>query len=211
MRDVSESSKPKVYQGVLEEIRVYIQDHHLYPGDKLPSERELAEKLQAGRSSIREALRALELLGLIETRRGEGTFLRSYQSLQSVELLSSFILLEDRTREELVEAKRIIEKESIKLAIPGSDSNVRRELKMCLDSDEAPEEKHMLFFATLLKRSNNQLLWKIWTLMEEFSRSIRNVHYEPSFYDQLLEIIANQDVDAIDDLYKQQDHHMRDG
>ncbi|MDY0405348.1 GntR family transcriptional regulator [Virgibacillus sp. 179-BFC.A HS] len=90
--------KQKVYQAVLKEIRTYIEEHHLQPGDKLPSERELAEKLDAGRSSIREALRAMELLGLIETRRGEGTFLTTYQPYQSVELLSSFILKNEASR-----------------------------------------------------------------------------------------------------------------
>jgi len=57
------TTKPKVYQGVLQQIRLYIEKNRLGPGDKLPSERELSEKLQAGRSSVREALRALELLG----------------------------------------------------------------------------------------------------------------------------------------------------
>lgn len=207
---MSKSSKPKVYQGVLEEIRTYIQENHLYPGDKLPSERELAEKLQAGRSSIREALRALELLGLIETRHGEGTFLRSYRSLQSVELLSSFILLEDRTRKELIETKRIIEKEAIKLAMPKTDSLLLKEIETFLKDDHSAEEKHLYFFTTLLSQSDNQLLLKIWTLMEEFSLSIRNVHYEPSFYFQLLEIIAMEDYDALESLYEQQGHQMRD-
>ena len=44
----------------------------------LPSERELSSRLNVGRSSVREALRALELVGLIETRRGEGTFIRNF-------------------------------------------------------------------------------------------------------------------------------------
>ena len=46
--------------------------------DRLPSERELSSRLNVGRSSVREALRALELVGLIETRRGEGTFIRNF-------------------------------------------------------------------------------------------------------------------------------------
>ena len=45
----------------------------LKPGDKLPSERELAEMLQVSRSSIRDAIRSLELLGLVEPRQGAGT------------------------------------------------------------------------------------------------------------------------------------------
>lgn len=204
--DVAKPTKPKVYQDVLEELRRYIREHHLYPGDKLPSERELAEKLQAGRSSIREALRALELLGLIETRHGEGTFLRTYRSLQSVELLSSFILLQDRTKEELFEAKRIIEKESIKLAMPQLGDSAQSELVAIVKGQDEPEAKHKKFFTFLLERSDNQLLLKIWTLMEEFSRTINKACEEPSFYEAILEIISTDDYDSVDDLYKQQDH-----
>lgn len=78
--------KQKVYQGVLQEIRNFIAKNNLKTGDKLPSERELSDKLQAGRSSIREALRAMELLGLIETRHGEGTYLSMYRPYQTMEL-----------------------------------------------------------------------------------------------------------------------------
>jgi len=62
---VSMSPKQKVYQDVLLEIRKFIESNQLESGDKLPSERELSERLGRGRSSVREALRAMELLGLI--------------------------------------------------------------------------------------------------------------------------------------------------
>lgn len=113
---VSMSPKQKVYQGVLQEIRKYIDSNDLEPGDKLPSERELADKLLAGRSSIREALRAMELLGLIETRRGEGTYLSTYRPYQTVELLSSFILQENNTKKNLLITKKVMEKEVAKIA-----------------------------------------------------------------------------------------------
>src|SRR5699024_12380240 len=95
------SPKQKVYQGVLQEIRRFIDNNKLQPGDRLPSERELSDKLQAGRSSVREALRAVELLGLIETRHGEGTVLSEYRSLQTDEILYSFILKKSMTENKL--------------------------------------------------------------------------------------------------------------
>lgn len=106
---MTKDTKSKVYQEVLEEIRNYIVDHQLQDGDRLPSERELAEQLNAGRSSVREALRAIELLGLIETRHGEGTFLRSYQPYYSVEILSTFILQETRSQQEVLQLKLLLE------------------------------------------------------------------------------------------------------
>ncbi|HEY9577161.1 MAG TPA: GntR family transcriptional regulator, partial [Pseudobacillus sp.] len=81
----------------------------LVPGDKMPSERELSERLSAARSSVREALRALELLGLIETKRGEGTFFRDFNDHQLVQLLSTFILQREQTKKDVCLTKEIIE------------------------------------------------------------------------------------------------------
>jgi GntR family transcriptional repressor for pyruvate dehydrogenase complex len=67
--------KNKVYEEVAKQIERLIVKK-LKPGDKLPSERELAEMLQVSRSSIRDAIRGLELVGLVEPRQGAGTIVR---------------------------------------------------------------------------------------------------------------------------------------
>src|SRR6202021_2836198 len=64
--------KGKIYEEVAKQIERLILKK-LKPGDKLPSERELAEMLQVSRSSIRDAIRGLELIGLVEPRQGAGT------------------------------------------------------------------------------------------------------------------------------------------
>jgi GntR family transcriptional regulator, transcriptional repressor for pyruvate dehydrogenase complex len=64
------------YEYVLETIREMIAIKQLKPGDKLPSERELASKLEVGRASIKEAFRILEILGLIDVKHGDGSYLR---------------------------------------------------------------------------------------------------------------------------------------
>ncbi|WP_232787205.1 FadR/GntR family transcriptional regulator [Planococcus sp. MB-3u-03] len=66
-------NQPKRYLNIVSEMRDMIREQNIRPGDRIPSERELAEKLAVGRSTIRSA-RSLELLGLIETRRGKGHF-----------------------------------------------------------------------------------------------------------------------------------------
>ena len=77
----------KMFLDIVGELRSIIKEEGIETGGKLPSERELAERLQAGRSTIREALRSLELLGLIETRRGEGTFLAISGSINLLKFL----------------------------------------------------------------------------------------------------------------------------
>ena len=69
----------KVYEEVAKQIERLILKK-LKPGDKLPSERELAEMLQVSRSSIRDAIRGLELMGLVEPRQGAGTIVRERSS-----------------------------------------------------------------------------------------------------------------------------------
>jgi len=64
--------RQKVYEAVAEQIERLIL-RKLKPGDKLPSERELADMLKVSRSSIRDAIRSLELMGLVEPRQGAGT------------------------------------------------------------------------------------------------------------------------------------------
>lgn len=69
--DFERVRRNKVYEAVAKQLERFILKK-LKPGDKLPSERELAEMLQVSRSSIRDAIRGLELMGLVEPRQGAG-------------------------------------------------------------------------------------------------------------------------------------------
>ncbi|TFJ93898.1 FadR family transcriptional regulator [Lentibacillus salicampi] len=199
---MSMSPKHKVYQGVLQEIRKYIDDHELRPGDKLPSERELSEKLQAGRSSVREALRAMELLGLIETKHGEGTFLSHYQPYHSVEVLSSFILQEAKTKSDLLFAKKIIEKEAARIAYAYiRDEDIGELYGIIHDNTLNSNEKHVAFFQYLFYKTENLLLARVWQLMDEFSYTIASLSYDQSFYLKLIHLYQSNDYGKIEDLF----------
>jgi GntR family transcriptional repressor for pyruvate dehydrogenase complex len=66
------SDAPRAWQSVLEHVEAHLLDGTLAPGDRLPGERALSAELGVGRSSVREALRVLEVLGLIRTQSGSG-------------------------------------------------------------------------------------------------------------------------------------------
>src|SRR2546429_9146448 len=68
--------KIRRYEQVAEQIRRLISDGTLKPGDLLPPERDLAVKLGVGRSSVRDAVRTLEGMGILEPRQGHGTAVR---------------------------------------------------------------------------------------------------------------------------------------
>ncbi|MFS0673057.1 FadR/GntR family transcriptional regulator [Ornithinibacillus sp. 179-J 7C1 HS] len=197
------SPNNKVYHGVLEEIRKFIEANDLRPGDKLPSERELSEKLQAGRSSIREALRAMELIGVIETRRGEGTFLSKYRPYQTVQLLSSFILKET-TKEDLLSVKMLLEKETAKLAFTQINEPELIELESILNNSSLNEkEKHFAFFSYLFDINSNQLLMRIWGLIDEYSKSFTG-NYSKTFYLKLMESYKTKNYQSIEGLFHEE-------
>ncbi|HKL13514.1 MAG TPA: GntR family transcriptional regulator [Halanaerobiales bacterium] len=69
------ASKP-IYEQVIEEIKKQIARGEIKPGDKLPSQRELAKDIQVNPNTIQRAYREMEILDLVETKRGRGTFIK---------------------------------------------------------------------------------------------------------------------------------------
>lgn len=86
-------SKSKVFIETVNDLKGIIQEEGIKPGGKLPSERMLAERLGVGRSSVREALRSMELLGLIQTKHGGGTYLADYRIISSSKYLRNLFCL----------------------------------------------------------------------------------------------------------------------
>jgi GntR family transcriptional repressor for pyruvate dehydrogenase complex len=86
-----------------------IAEHQLRPGDRLPPERELAAKMQVSRPSLREALRALAMLNIVEIRQGSGTYVSSLRPGVLIEHLDFVFSTDDSTFSELLEARRMLE------------------------------------------------------------------------------------------------------
>lgn len=109
--------KPKkIYEEIVEQIKELMAEGDLKPGDKLLSERELAERLQVSRASVREALRALEMMGFVEIRTGEGTFVRESCTDAIIQPLAMFISIERGNFFEIYEVRKIFETAAARLA-----------------------------------------------------------------------------------------------
>ena len=72
--DIKPINMKRIYRSIIEQFVGFIKDGKLVPGQKLPSERTLAGMFNVSRASMREAFSAMEVIGLIEVRPGEGTF-----------------------------------------------------------------------------------------------------------------------------------------
>src|ERR1044071_8871226 len=68
--------RSRIYEHIVEQIHALIREGRWAPGDQIPPERELAERFRVSRTSVREALRALEMQGVIDSRQGGGAFVR---------------------------------------------------------------------------------------------------------------------------------------
>ena len=105
-------------------------------GDRIPPERELCLQLGVGRASLREALKALEIMGMIETRLGDGTYVRHRSDFLSRPLLWAITGSALSEIHELVEARRLIEVESAGFAAERATAENLKEIGNHLDRME---------------------------------------------------------------------------
>ncbi len=116
---LKQARKVTVVESIVEQLVKQIQDGVLKPGDKLPSERRLIEMLGVGRSSVREALQGLVMMGLVESHQGQGSFVRQNLYSHIPELTAQSDLstnLQCDMRLQLIEARRLVEIDIAELA-----------------------------------------------------------------------------------------------
>jgi GntR family transcriptional regulator, transcriptional repressor for pyruvate dehydrogenase complex len=111
----------------------YLLAGNIAPGSRLPSERQLAEDIGVGRSVVREALKPLGLLGLLEVRQGDGTYLKTVESELLPRVIEWSLLLVGRRTADLAEARLYLEVVTAALAAERRDASDLRALSGALD------------------------------------------------------------------------------
>lgn len=111
---------------VVDHIKELITTGQLREGEKLPSERELAEMMQVSRPTIREAFKILSALGYVDIRHGHGVFVANHSV--RIDNLAEFLFLQTDTIHELFEVRKMIETESIARAVQRSNSEYLQEI-----------------------------------------------------------------------------------
>jgi GntR family transcriptional regulator, transcriptional repressor for pyruvate dehydrogenase complex len=124
-----------------------IAEGTLEPGGRLPAERELAESFGVSRSSLRQALKVLEIMGVISQRVGDGTYLNKGADAILREPMEFLILLDGISAHELMEARLLVEPElAARAALRGSEEDIA-EIHKELRAMEAAKEDHAKFVA----------------------------------------------------------------
>ncbi len=142
-----------------------IKEKQLRPGDRLPPERELAAMMNVSRPSLREALRALQIMNIIDNRQGSGTFITSLEPERLVEHLDIIFTLNDSTYIELFEARKILEVGVAEMAattitdeeIEALEASMER-AQEALDDPEAFLEIDLDLHGRILDATGNKIL-----------------------------------------------------
>jgi len=108
----------KLYSLVAEQIQQLILSRDLKPGDRLPTERELGKTFKVSRTVIREATRALEARGLVESQVGSGTYIRAVKVEDVTNSIGMYLTTQGKnfTFDSLMEVRRVLEIQVVKLA-----------------------------------------------------------------------------------------------
>lgn len=185
-----EKVKPhRVYEDVLSQISKLMAEGNLSPGDRLMGEREMATALGVSRTTLREALRTLELLGLVEIKHGDGTFIIDHQINQIITPLALALSVVPNSMEELWETRICLEVECAGHAAERITDkqqeymdNILEELKANVNDPKLYGRADLRFHNIIAQVSQNSVLAR---LMQTFTRHINQIMqtaYQGRFY-----------------------------
>lgn len=179
---------------VVNQIQTLIGTSQLKPGEMLPPERELSEQFGVSRTVIREAIKALQAKGLVETRRGSGVVVTAVSPEHVHESISLFLRLDDGNLEyrHMAEIRKILEIEIAGLAARHANADDIARMEMEIHRMEAVRDKI----------SGDE------SAREEFARADVDFHIAiaaatgnpllPILFNPLVDILINQRLEAID-------------
>ncbi|HHV95863.1 MAG TPA: FadR family transcriptional regulator [Clostridiaceae bacterium] len=114
--DINPINTKKIYQYIIEKFIDMIKEGKLKTGERLPSERTLAEMFNVSRTSIREALRAMEIIGILEVRQGEGSYITDLNIAPFINTIAPLFVKNESLETDLLDFRKLLEVEAVKLA-----------------------------------------------------------------------------------------------
>lgn len=214
-------SSKSVVQIIIDRLTGAIIEGELRPGDKIPTEPELAEELRVGRNSVREAVRILVAYGVLEIRRPEGTFVCDGFSTQIINpMIYQVILQKEGSHDELIGLRKIIENGIMTLlmeqkisseaykAISKSCDKLLKELKKEPENVEEILDADIEFHKKVAEATNNSLVMVVHDVIIQLTRSSRkrtiekviekgDKKYLEFTHKNLLEKLTGDDMDAL--------------
>lgn len=218
----------KVYHQVIEHIKQLAREKKIAFGDKIPSERELMETLGFSRNSIREAVRTLEHMGLLESRHGKGNFLIDHMGESLSSVFSLLIFMKGSDYLEVNHLRRAMEVQAFDEALERLDEEARRKFAELMEPVQEDDyhlmmERDRAFHKMLFECSGNHLLEMLMQALsqvcrEEIQLILENATKEyaewwRSVHDTIYKCLINGDREAgmaaIEEHYQWVDQQLR--
>jgi len=167
--EINPINTKRIYQNIIEQFIELIRKGELKVGDRLPAERALTEMFQVSRASIREAFSAMEVIGLIEVRPGDGSFVTDLNIGPFINAISPLFVKNDIMETDLLDFRKLIELEAVRLAAEKPDktkfSKLQAPLEMMLKSIEKQDvaigvKADINFHKTIFELTENYILIK---------------------------------------------------
>lgn len=166
----------RVYMQIVDQIINLIRRGEFPDGAQLPPERELAEQLGVSRASLREALSALQILGLVETKPGQGTFICAEKIPSLLQFDASWLYEDEESPFTILQARKTVEPHIAALAATQRSEAALKRLEEILDSVEAdPSDRNIFtegdrkFHKAIAEATGNPVLlsmmWIVYELM----------------------------------------------
>lgn len=208
-----ETSK-KIYESIIDSIKSDIISGKLSSGEKLPPERDLAKQFGVSRTSIREALRTLEILGVIESIQGSGNFIAGNYTKSLTESMSMMFLLQQFDSLQVSQLREALETKAALLAVDNINvSQMKRleeivqEMAITIDENKNVALDKELHY-TIAAASQNNIIIQILNILEELigiyikDRRMeilsdeRNVSRLQKIHEEIIYSIKNKDPQA---------------
>lgn len=164
-RSVVASPDTTLTASAFEELISYVVHGTWKAGDRIPPERELCQQLGIARTSLREALKAMELIGMLDSRVGDGTFVCDRSEFLSRPLLWAFTGTDHVELRDIMEARLFLEQDLAGLAAErASDSDIEEigktltDMRNCIAKGESPIEADMQFHLAVARAAHNEVM-----------------------------------------------------
>lgn len=182
MKALDQEEKRAAYTAIIERIRAMIEAGELAPGDRLPAERSLAERLGVSRGQLRQALQALAERNIIQSRQGDGTYLLTgFDAGQSMDNIIAVLNDRNDVLHEIIEFRRMIEPQIAALATARIDPATLDRLKILVCDQQralvAGREEDNLdaqFHQLLAETSGNRVISRVMTTIQAIINESRS-------------------------------------
>jgi len=181
-RGLTPVTRTRLHEDIVKQLEKMIMRGDYKPGQKLLTERALASDLRVNRGTLREAMKKLEVLGLVEIRHGDGNYVRDYRESGSLDLLRDMVymdrIIDPDILRSLLDVRKILAVEMAVFAARNRNDSDLSDLKAAVESDMTAKEKDIAIHRIVARASGNVLYLFLLNFFEDIFRDFGYLYFE---------------------------------